>query len=404
MKNKTYKTYFATLLLALTGFIAKAQWVNCGTQPFNVPELIKIGDSLHTYGLINNFSSANNGDTWIKDSIHGMGVYPNLISIEESGGKYFGGDPYGHIYESTDGLFWTQNYYLGYAAELPYMLTEGSNIYVVVDGVGILRSNDGGINWLMGDTGLTSNGNNINQIVKIGNDLFISTLDGIFKSTDGGNNWVQKNNGLPTGIQCNGIAYNQGALLTSSYGQGVFRSADMGENWTQVSSGFNGFLYVGGFYTYGNLTVVGGALCKAHFSTDGGLTWSLIAPGAGFGSAVFKDFLVDNGYLFAATSAWCMRIALADLGVTTAIEGFSNRADGVTIFPNPASSSITIATAVDLDKIETIRLVDLNGKLVMDTEALTSTIIDLSGLTNGCYILYATIDGMTCRRKIIIYR
>ena len=60
-------------------------------------------------------------------------------------------------------------------------------------------------------------------------------------------------------MQCNGIAVSQGALLTSGYGLGVFRSTDLGESWTQITEGFDGFLFVGGFYTSGDIAVVGGS-------------------------------------------------------------------------------------------------------------------------------------------------
>ncbi len=400
MRNKIYTAFVAALFYVLPGITANAQWVNTGAGPFNTPEIIKVGDSVRLYGLINNFSSADNGDTWIKDSIHGMGVYPNLVSIEKCGNKYFGGDPYGYLYESTDGLFWTQNYYLGYAASMPYIFTEGNNIYVAVDGVGVLHSNDAGANWMMGDTGLTAAGNNISQIVKVGNDLFISTLDGVFKSSDDGAHWVQKNTGLAPSMQCNGIAYSQGALLTSGYGFGVYRSTDMGENWTQVTNGFGGYLFVGGFYTNGNFMVVGGSNCKAHYSTDGGLNWTLIAQGAGYGFSVFNDFLIDNGYLFAATSAYCIKVSLADLGVSTGLSQTESVKPSIALYPNPANSNLSFVMD-GMQAAKQLSVFDVNGSLVFQQSNPCGK-IDVAPLTSGFYILSITTNDKTVQQKFMV--
>lgn len=402
MKNKIYTAIIAVAIFALPGITANAQWMNTGAGPVGTPEIIKAGDSIRLYGLGSNFSSADNGDTWIKDSIHGMGVYPNLISIEKTSSKYFGGDPYGHIYESTDGLFWTLSHYMGYTVPLPYILTDGDIVYVAVDGVGILRSPDNGGTWIMGDTGLTGNGNNMSQIVKVGSDIFISTLDGVFKSTDGGANWVQKNNGLPNSVQCNGIGYSQGALLTSGYGFGVFRSTDMGDSWLADTTGLDGYLFVGGFYTSGNIAVVGGSSCKAHFSTDGGLIWHLIAKGVGFGFEVFNDFLIDDGYLFATTSLYCLKVSLDTIGISTGIAEEKFNEQNISVYPNPVSNSLTLQIGdKNLNEETLLQVFDISGKLIRE-EKLSGNRIDVSALANGFYVLALTANGKMQQQKFIV--
>ncbi len=397
---KTKFTFIVTcLVLHLTTM--HAQWESTALGPFNVAELTSIGDELHTYGLLSDYSSTNNGDTWIKDTLLGMGATPYVTAFTKSTDTYFSGDPYGHIYASNDGTNWTLNYDFGMVASIPYMVADGNNIYAAIDGLGVLYSNDNGASWTLGDGGLAGNNHYISQIIIVGSDLYMSTLGGVLKSTDGGANWVTKNVGLPDLMQCNGIAISQGALLTSGYGVGVFRSTDLGESWTQITSGFDGFLFVGGFYTNGDIAVVGGSLCKAHFSTDGGQTWSLIAQGAGGGFDVFNGFLIENGYLFGATTTWVIRVALEDLGIEEV--GIQNEINGeLKIYPNPTANILHFESSNTLNfQNMSIQITDINGKIATQyTNSINK--IDVSNLPNGIYFLTAFSGDIQLHQQFII--
>ena len=388
-----------TIALIFAGVTAFAQWEATGLGPFNADELTVEGDSLHTHGLLSDYASADNGTTWVKDSLTGMGTYPYITSIAKTTDKYFSGDPYGHVFESSDGIVWTMNYDLGYITPLSFMITDGNTVYVTVDGVGVLRSNDDGATWVMGYNGLAGTSSHVNQIVLVGTDIFISTLGGVFKSSDGGDTWVEKNNGLADLMQCNGIGYSQGALVTSGYGMGVYRSTDLGESWTQVTAGFDGFLFVGGFYSYDDLIVVGGSLCKAHYSLDGGASWTLIAQGAGSGFDVFNDFIVDNGYLFATTSSWPLRISLAALGVT-GINNTSVAENNLQVYPNPADQYLHISLNGGENLPNTmVTLMDMQGRTVFSGNDIAET-INISPLAGGSYLL-RVYTGNTFIGKLI---
>ena len=398
MKTKFY-LILTYLMLQLT--FAHAQWESTALGPFNVAEFANVGGELHTYGLLADYSSTDNGDTWTKDTLLGMGTTPFVTAFTKSTDTYFSGDPYGHIYASNDGINWSLNYDFGMVASIPYMVAEGNNIYAAIDGLGVLYSNDNGASWTLGEGGLGGNNHYISQIIIVGSDLYMSTLGGVLKSTDGGANWVVKNSGLPDLMQCNGIAFSQGALLTSGYGVGVFRSTDLGETWTQITAGFDGFLFVGGYYTYGDIAVVGGSLCKAHFSTDGGQTWTLIPQGTGSGFDVFNRFIIDNGYLFGATTSWVIRVSLEDLGIDEV--GIQNEINsGIKIYPNPAVNTLYVETLNDINYQNMyIQITDINGKIAAQY-ANSNNEIDVSNLPNGIYFLTALSGAVQFHQQFII--
>ncbi len=396
------KKLFTLSVLLVLGLITvqAQQWANTGSGPWNPSEVFVIGNTLHTFGLLTDYESSNNGDIWTKDSLLGMGTYPSIVSFDQSGNNYFAGDPYGKIYKSSDGINWTLNYNMGSSVPIPYILADGNNLYAVTDGAGVLYSTDGGGNWHLGNSGLLSNGGvNVYQIVKVGSDLFITTLKGVYKSTDGGASWVLKTNGMSSAnLACVGIAYTGGALLASSSGGGLYRSVDLGENWTQITNGFNGFINLGTIYTYGNLTVVGGLLCKAYYSTDAGLSWTLIGQGVGFGSTQFSDFVVFNGNLYTASTGYCMKVALSALGITGIPEN-NIQQNNFSVYPNPATSQLFIET--NGIPVTEINIYSTTGSLVSQTTLPQTKSIDISQLATGVYLTeIKTTQGWAKRRWV----
>ncbi len=383
MKKKITLSILLSICLFVT--VNAQQWASTGAGPFGSNEMFVVDNTIRTYSIVANYQSSDNGDTWTVDTMIGMGQYPDIYSIAKCGNKYFSGDEYGKLFESTDAINWTLNHTFA-SGPLPFILVDGNNIYVVGDGVGIYYSTDAGANWSTGNSGLSNTGNDISQIVKVGSDIFISTLDGVYKSTDNCATWVQKINGLPASMQCNGIAYNGGALLTSGYGIGVYRSTDLGETWTQVTNGFNGFLYVGGFYTNGNLTVVGGSTSTAHFSTDGGASWTKINNGTATGFDVFKDFEVFNGILFAATSNWCLKVALSDLGIGTAVSENTVSKNKFSVYPNPSMNTVTFDFGSSTVTVHDVAIYNSVGELVKHLKLTNNkSIISISDFPAGNY-------------------
>ena len=121
-------------------------------------------------------------------------------------------------------------------------------------GAGILKSTDGGQNWLligadtfagMGISKIIVDPTDSNTIyassARTGNEGASFPSRGVFKSTDGGQSWE----GLLgcSDASCNGVtdfgyaATNPPTLFAGAYGYGVFRSTDGGTNWQLLGNG-----------------------------------------------------------------------------------------------------------------------------------------------------------------------
>ena len=91
-------------------------------------------------------------------------------------------------------------------------------------------------------------------------------------------------------------------------------------------------------------------------------------------------------------------ISLDDISVTH--EGTANTNDlnelKMSVFPNPTTDIVFIN---GLDKIENIRVFDMNGKRVIETE--NSNQVDLSALPNGNYIINVYQDSNVYSKRIM---
>ena len=71
----------------------------------------------------------------------------------------------------------------------------------------------------------------------------------------------------------------------------------------------------------------------------------------------------------------------------------------VTLYPNPASSMVTIG---GLEGESTVTVVDLNGREVYQATATGSVTIDVSGYAKGAYFVRVTGESTTAIRKLIV--
>jgi hypothetical protein len=115
---------------------------------------------------------------------------------------------------------------------------------------GLLRTTDGGANWLAIDGGGTLNGLNIAGVAPRGATIVISVNRadngnqrvGIWRSTNTGASWTQISGGSGTGLPRGEVSdlasdpSNRDQLFTAVNGRGVFASTNAGATWSQVSN------------------------------------------------------------------------------------------------------------------------------------------------------------------------
>ncbi len=125
-----------------------------------------------------------------------------------------------------------------------------TRLYVVIPGIPVLRSDDGGSSWSV--TLSSPNDPILDQLknpsatgssIAVDPDnpdrIFVGSTDGLYRSTDAGANFVRIARNISSGKQeISLIRYDKktGRLFLSINGLGFFESTDNGDNWTLISS------------------------------------------------------------------------------------------------------------------------------------------------------------------------
>jgi PKD repeat protein/photosystem II stability/assembly factor-like uncharacterized protein len=144
-------------------------------------------------------------------------------------------------------------------------------------GLGILKSNDGGLTWFMSNYGM---GNQVvgRIIIHPGDPdiLLAATSGGVYKTIDGGDNWYRTLSGDKKDI----IFKTDDPSVIFTTGNGAFyRSDDTGETWQQITEGLTSGERAVIAVTPSNPNVVyflqsAGSVYKGTYrSTDGGFTF-----------------------------------------------------------------------------------------------------------------------------------
>ncbi len=206
----------------------------------------------------------------------------------------------------------TPGYYFSYGNISSRIVTvkfDPSNpgiIYIGAAYGGIWKSTDGGLNWLpktdseisLSSGALAIDPNNTSIIYYGTGEATYSGASyygrGLLKSTNGGNDWVSYRNGLPSSTYFSRIAIkpgNSSYLLAALGTNGLYKSTDAGMNWTQLISGrCDDVIYT----PDGSKAYIVGSGVQYQISTDGGNNFTPTAFTAGLGTrnhiALCKSF------------------------------------------------------------------------------------------------------------------
>jgi photosystem II stability/assembly factor-like uncharacterized protein len=382
-KPKTPMKKLYTLLFACLFTNSWAQWTPITGVSGVIYDLSVAGTQLlATNGSI--FASSD-GQTF---SASNTGITGGSCrTLAQFDGHAWAGSSGSDIFKSTDnGTNWTR---VGGRSGLASVRTtsifvDGNNILYGTDGNGGSHySTNSGSSFSGSEYPFGANKTVAKDIVKLGNDLFCSSLQNVFKSTDGGVNWTEITT-LPTiSGNARSLCAIDGGLLLSSYGGGVYRSVDAGASWTKVLGGSAGsssnnitrVQYING------IAFAGGALGQLHFSNDNGVSWTKFTD-AGIGMAeVVQAVAVFNGHLYVGTNLGFYRKPFSATGITTL-----NRPT-IQVYPVPSVDYIQFE---GLEAGSEIRITDLSGKTVLQTVLSDDKRISLAPLHVGTYIVLSS--------------
>ena len=179
--------------------------------------------------------------------------------------------------------------------------SKNGTIYAGTARDGMIRSSNGGENWVEINTSLTST--LVYDIDFNGADeIFIATNEGVFTSSNDGNNWTSLTiDSAVSFVFTIAISPNGSIFAATAVDSGVYRSTDNGSNWskvihflaTEIAISSKGDIFAG---------------AATHFqsglirSTDDGITWAKTGPFAVLNSPnsiVFDSqddiYIVSNG-------------------------------------------------------------------------------------------------------------
>jgi hypothetical protein len=92
---------------------------------------------------------------------------------------------------------------------------------------------------------------------------------------------------------------------------------------------------------------------------------------------------------------------VAAVEVATGVEELSNDAQGINVYPNPATNLLNI----EVSENSAIQLLDLNGKqIIVSAKANANQKLELNiqNVAGGIYILKATNDKFSVMKKVVI--
>ena len=345
--------------------------------------IIKTVDGGETWGTIYPLSGTVHSFTRIEfvSPLKGFVVgWGNTFMMTEDGGATWVDIVAGtDIYYYSGLNFYDENN--GFAMGLN--LSNGLDSYI---------TNDGGITW-----NLLTNTTNMaefasayadeNTLFTVGKDQVIS------KSEDGGENWSVINTGIQGFYNFevyfkdlnNGIVSTEdGTLLTTH---------DSGLTWDSFSTGYHNFY---GLNYVGDHIYAAGTDEDVYLSSDNGTTWEMIHNGPPTATFYAIEFF-NNGDALICGSQGTMLKASALILNTNTVENSS-----LTIFYRSSIKELI----VNSDLVFSSYLIySLDGKLINEQEVTSNNTlkIDVSHLSNGNYMVVLNSDNNRRTAKFVKY-
>lgn len=101
---------------------------------------------------------------------------------------------------------------------------------------------------------------------------------------------------------------------------------------------------------------------------------------------------------------WASDIALDDISInsTTSLQ-FLEKNDLVKIYPNPTTNgSINIDLSLTKENLQTIEIIDLSGKVIMNRNTFNQNNLVLNNLTKGTYFVRLNLSEHTITKKFVV--
>lgn len=369
---------------------------NTGITGNSVNAFVSDGAYMFTATSSGVFRSADNGINWTNVN-NGIPASLYFYSLTTDGSNIFAGTTNGVYLSANNGNNWTS---VGWRLYLGEPLVDGYISALAVDsgkvfagtlGGGLYLYLNNGSNWLLSLGG--SYTNLVTSLAASGSNMFVAKALGVLLSTDNGITWSAVNNGLPADCSVNKLAVSGTNIFAGTWGDGVYLSANSGSAWSAVNNGLPTNTYVNALATIGNNIFVGTGT-DVYWSSNNGSRW--IELNTGLQNYIIRSLAVIGENIFAGTiggGVWEMK-----LSEITGIEELKNSPSYISVYPNPASNSITIETP-EKSQLEIITVQGLPIRTIVARDNKTN--VDISAFSSGEYIIIVNTGRGIVVKKFI---
>ncbi len=376
-----------------TNYIKSVSQVKCYNPIYSMLCSKKVG--LHIGTDNGFFVDALTGYGW-----RGIDDYKkqSYYAFTQQGNRIYVGTDDG-IYSFADTLVYPITYTKVEFSDPVYSLgINGSTMYAGSDD-GLYRRKDGSSNW---EKQTQVGGKNVRAIVVNNGTIVAGTDNGIYISTNDGQSWTQKNTGLTTTkIQA---LFLEGNRILAGTPQGVFLSTNGGTTWTAINTGLSNTNVHCVAILYGKF--LAGTDAGVFVSKDKGNSWH--QNPTDLVKSVVNTFLIYEHSpvetrLVAGTQ---MQGAfyIYNFEEFSSVDEQPESTDGITIFPNPASTTFTISGA---DNILSFKMMNSLGMEVVSHKfSVVSGTVDgnVAGLASGIYFVQMLTTAGMITKSIVVSR
>lgn len=311
------------------------------------------------------FWSTDNGVSWSKAALPSQ----DILDVTELS--------YGNLFALTrgEGLFWSNNYgatWTPSSTGLPPASLNGmasGAVTLLATSAGVFQSSNGGHNWSERNLGLANvPARRLLADPLSGSTWWVATGSvGVARSTDSGLTWVVRSQGL-FGRDVSGLGFSPaGDVLFAATDQGVFRTTDGATTWYAASTGLAPRDLVDLAVGTDGTVFVASASSGVFTSKDGAASWD--PANVGLGSLAVRALAVQGPAVYAATEG----------GV------FKSLDDGATWSEANAGLTSTDATALVVDAAGQLDVGNANGTLFRsaDGAATWTALTPVSGVVQA---------------------
>jgi photosystem II stability/assembly factor-like uncharacterized protein len=287
------------------------------------------------------------------------------------------------------------------------------SVYFPIDNIGyavgdsmVFSTKDGGIHW----TGKSLLGAKndylwLDKIYFVNKDTGIVVGGGMYGFLHYTSNFYRTMNGGLDWTLCDQIDSYGGYEATSitSHNHVINKTTDDGLTWTSSYCGFTASeIYYsipgsGNFITAEDENFNG----VIHKTTDGGITWTddLFVTSNLLNSVFFPD--KETGYVVGANGTI---LKTTNGGGLVSIKETKAPESSFSIYPNPATNKISIATSSNLQGETTICIFNMNGALLQQEKFQSQNLIemDVSALAKGFYLVKIQIRKGIETKKLVV--